>query len=120
MLMQADKSLNEYVVHDLLSQIRGITSRAMFGGYGIYKNGKIFAIIADGELYFKVGDSNKADYQKHDSKPFVYDAHGKQMEMSYWQLPQEIMDNKDKVAIWVEKSLAVAKESKKRKKSSQS
>jgi len=104
MLMQADKSLNEYVVHDLLSQIRGITSRAMFGGYGIYKNGKIFAIIADGELYFKVGDSNKADYQKHDSKPFVYDAHGKQMEMSYWQLPQEIMDNKDKVAIWVEKS----------------
>ena len=114
--MQADKSLNEYVVNDLLAGIAGITSRAMFGGYGIYKNGKIFALIADGELYFKVGDSNRADYEKHGSKPFVYDAHGKAMEMSYWQLPQEIMDNKDKVATWVEKSLAVAREGKKKKK----
>src|SRR3989338_4322241 len=114
-MAQADKSLNEYVVDDLLAGIPGIASRAMFGGYGIYKNGKIFAIIADGELYFKVGDSNRADYQKHGSKPFVYDAQGKQMEMSYWQLPQKIMDNKDKVAIWVEKSLAVSKEKRQKK-----
>ncbi|KKW22038.1 MAG: TfoX domain-containing protein [Parcubacteria group bacterium GW2011_GWA2_51_12] len=115
-MAQADKSLNEYVVHDLLVGIAGITSRAMFGGYGIYKNGKIFAIIADGELYFKVGDGNRADYEKYGSKPFVYEAQGKQMAMSYWQLPQEMMENKDQVELWVERSLAAQKETKKPKK----
>ena len=111
--MQADKSLNEYVMRDLLDGLSGITSRAMFGGYGIYKNGKIFAIIADGQLYFKVGDNNRSDYEKYASAPFTYMNHGKPMQMSYWQLPQEIMDSKDQIEVWIEKSLSVGKKKKK-------
>ncbi len=68
--MKRDQSFHDYVVQDLLEKESGITSRAMFGGWGIYKNGLIFAINSDGELYFKVGDSNRADFEKVGSHPY--------------------------------------------------
>jgi TfoX/Sxy family transcriptional regulator of competence genes len=43
----AMKQYCEYVVHDVLGHIKGITARAMFGGYGLYLDGAIFGIIAD-------------------------------------------------------------------------
>ena len=41
------ESFHEYVIGDVLGHISGITSRKMFGGYGIYLDGVIFAIITD-------------------------------------------------------------------------
>ena len=38
----------EWVTGDLLAQMSGVTARAMFGGYGVYKDGVIFGIIVDG------------------------------------------------------------------------
>lgn len=112
--MASDKGFHDYLLHDVFADIDGITSRAMFGGYGIYKNSVIFAIIAEGKLYFKVGEGNKADYEAHGSKPFVYVGHnGKPYEMSYWELPTDILENKDKLLLWVEKSFAVKSKSKK-------
>lgn len=40
---------------DLLSPWAKVTARKMFGGYGIYRQGKMFAIIVDDTLYFKSG-----------------------------------------------------------------
>ncbi len=50
--MHAKNSFDDYVVHDVLGHIDGISARAMFGGHGIYKDGVIFAIIAYDELFF--------------------------------------------------------------------
>lgn len=95
---------------DLFGDFPGVSSRAMFGGWGIYKHGKIFAIIVDGELYFKVGDSNKNDFEERGSHPFVYESNGKQVMMSYWLLPEEVMENHDELSEWIGKSLATHKE----------
>lgn len=104
----SDKSFFEYVVGDVLSDIDGITSRAMFGGWGIYKDGKIFAIIADGKLYFKVGDINRRDFEKRGSGPFTYMGKGgKPYAMSYWELPEDVMENKVEISDWIEKSVSV-------------
>ncbi len=114
-----DKTEQEYlkfVKEDVLSKIRGITSRAMFGGYGIYKNGVIFAIIAESNLYFKVGDLNIDDYKELDSEPFVYVGKNRQITMSYWLVPEEIIYDVDLIEEWVEKSVAVGQDSKKKKK----
>ena len=66
----------EYIL-DLLSSCDSITSRAMFGGYGIYKNGVIFGIIAHDELYFKVDQFNIELYKKHQSEAFTFKTHSK-------------------------------------------
>ena len=80
--------------------------------WGIPKR-NFFALIAEGVLYFKVDETNMADYAKHSSKPFVYDIKGKLMTMNYLELPDAIMENEEKLHAWVEKSVQVAKQAKK-------
>lgn len=110
-------SFHEFVLNDLLGPIGGITSRAMFGGYSFYKDGVIFAIIAEGQLYFKVDDSNRAQYEAAGSGPFVYSSRdGRDMTMAYWQLPDEIIDNPEELQVWVQQSVEVSKNTKSKKK----
>jgi len=112
-MLDKNKDFHDYVMNDLLSGVPGVSSRAMFGGYGIYKNSKIFAIIAEGKLYFKVGDSNRADYERAGSNPFRYTMpNGKVFEMAYWELPADALEDRDSILKWVEKSLAVKAEKK--------
>ncbi len=108
---------HDFVMQDLFADIPGVTSRAMFGGYGLYKNGIIFAIIADGRLYFKVNDANRADYKQAGSKPFTYTMPGKKpMTMSYWELPEDVMEDREKIGTWVRRAVqaSVTEKSKKR------
>ena len=110
-----DDSFHEYVMSEVFRDIDGIASRHMFGGWGIYKEGVFFALIGDGQLYFKVGGSNQSDYEKYGSEPFVYTGHnGKDVILSYWQLPTEIMEGKDELVKWIEKSAGATKNSKKK------
>ena len=105
-----------YVIEDVLRDISGITSRAMFGGYGIYRDGIIFALIAFNQLYFKVGKINRADYVAMGSEPFIYEfKNHKKTTMPYWLVPDEIMQDKEKVEEWVNKSVEVSRTSKKKK-----
>ena len=102
-------SFVDYVVSDLLGGLGGVRARAMFGGYGVYKDDTIFAIIVDDELYFKVGDLNRKDYEKRGSEPFVYVAKGnKRLAMSYWKVPAEAMEDLQVLEEWAEKSLRVS------------
>ena len=108
--MKRDAGFYEWVLHDLFNGIRGITSRSMFGGYGFYLNGAIFGIIADGRLYFKTDESAMADFKKHGSQPFRYSAKDRtQVTMGYWELPEEIMEDRDKLIAWVKRAAATSK-----------
>ena len=42
-----------------------ITSRKMFGGYGIFESGVMFALVnAEGGIYLKINDSNISQFKK--------------------------------------------------------
>ena len=98
----------EYVTEDLLSPLERVTARAMFGGFGIYKDGVIFGIIVDDELYFKVDETNRAEYEAIASKPFVYSAKGgKKMTMSYWNIPSDVLEDADELMRLARKSYAI-------------
>lgn len=99
--MAKKNSFVEYVVHDMMGHIPGITSRAMFGGYGLYLDGKIFAVIADDEVYLKTADEAIGAFELYGSHPFTYEAKGKKMQMKYWLLPQEIADDPEQLRDWV-------------------
>ena len=114
-------SFVNYVVEDLLSDLGPVQARAMFGGYGIYYENKIFAIIVDDRLYFKVSDSNRKDYEKTESQPFTYTAKNKKrVAMSYWEVPGDVLDDKLEILDWAKKSIHIQnqpKSAKNRKKS---
>lgn len=104
-----------YVLDDVLGELDGISHRAMFGGYGIYRHGTIFAIVADDQLYFKVGTNNRDAYEAHGSAPFTYQkGDGKQAVMSYWLVPEEIQSDPEQIAEWAKQSLEVSLQSKKK------
>jgi len=88
-------------IMDKLSPIGGIRSRAMFGGYGIFYEGSMFALIAEDTLYFKVNESNRAMYKKAQSKPFP---HG----ISYWEVPAEVIEENSKLLDWANLSIGIA------------
>ncbi len=101
------KDYIQYVL-DLLAHCDSITARAMFGGYGIYKNGVIFAIIAHDELYFKVDESNIELYKKHGSEAFTFETKGKVSKMSYWKVPLLIMEDEVQLQDWVDQSYHIS------------
>ena len=108
----SSKAYKDYICNDILGHISGIHSRAMFGGYGIYREGLIFAIIVTNQLYFKVDDTNKGDYEQLESQPFTYHGKGKPIQMSYWEVPESVMEDPEKVEEWMTVSLAISEKKK--------
>jgi DNA transformation protein len=96
----------EYVVHDVLADMQGITSRAMFGGHAIYKEGKIFLLIIDDELYAKANESTKDFFEARGSHRFSYtNKHGKVFTMNYYVVPEEVMEQRDECGEWMSMAL---------------
>ena len=106
--MNSSKEYLEYIM-EKLSPIGGVKSRAMFGGYGIFHDGSMFALISEDSLYFKVDDSNRDIYEKAGSRKFE---HG----ISYWEVPIEILEDNDRLYEWANLSLVIAHEAAKKKK----
>lgn len=99
-----------------LNQVAPVTSRAMFGGYGIYTNGIMFALIAHDLLYFKVDDSNRENFLALGMAPFTYEGKGKPITMSYYQLPNSIWQEPALLMEWIETSAAIARRTRKKRK----
>jgi DNA transformation protein len=77
----------------------------MFGGHGLYRNGKMFAIVVEGELFFKVTEATRADFEERGLQPFTYDRKGKRVALSYYQAPPECLDDSRPMVDWAKKSL---------------
>ena len=102
----SDDFLN-YVV-DQLSGWGAVSVRRMFGGAGLYREGKMFGLIADDVAYLKVADSNRADYVKAGSSPFMpYPKKGKTAVMSYYEIPPEILEDRVELAQWAQRSFEI-------------
>lgn len=76
----------------------------------------MFGLIADDVLYYKVGAGNQADYEEAGSEPFTYSGKSKPIQMSYWQLPEDVMEDADDLRDWTLKAFDVALKAKKPKK----
>ncbi len=104
----ADIWFTDYVLEQL-ALFGGVTARRMFGGEGLFKGGLMFALIADGELFFKVDDSNRPDFEAVKSQPFTYaKKEGKTASLSYWYVPEDIIEDPDALNGWATKAYAVA------------
>ncbi|QFR38918.1 hypothetical protein A9Q91_01650 [Candidatus Gracilibacteria bacterium 28_42_T64] len=105
----------EYFIHDQLEDDPSFSYRSMFGGYGIYRYGKIFSILLGNQLYFKVGENNRQDYLDYGSEAFKYKKKtGVVGVMSYYELPEDVMENRELLFEWIEKSLSVETKTKKK------
>lgn len=101
---------NEYVDYLLeLMQPFGIaTARPMFGGFGVFKEGRIFAIIVSDVLYFKTDDVNRHRFETIGLGPFTYIANEKVMTMSYHRAPDDALENPHVMSEWARDAFEAA------------
>jgi DNA transformation protein len=85
-------------VLDQLADLRGLTCRAMFGGYGLSCNGTFFGIIHKGRLYFKVTPTSVKRYKAHGMKPFC--PNPKQTLKSFYEVPVDVVENTEELTDW--------------------
>lgn len=104
--MPVSRTYHDYVI-DQMRKISAVSSRAMFGGYAIYSNGVAFAILDDDHLYFKTGDSNRADYVSAGMQP--WDPYGDgRVSFSNFEVPESVLEDPAELADWAQKAIAVA------------
>src|SRR5690349_14744404 len=85
-------------VHDRLALLGEITSRALFGGHGLYWRETIFAIVFRGRLYFKVDDESKGDFLARGMGPFR--PNERQTLKSYYEVPPDVLADPELLLSW--------------------
>ena len=111
--MRSSETFREFVLEQLAG-VRGLRAQAMFGGVGLYANDVFFGIVAADTLYFKVDDTNRRDYEVAGSRAFKpYD--DRAMTMPYYNVPADVLEDRDALALWATRAVAVAVRSKKKK-----
>ncbi len=96
-------------VTEALEEFGPVDTRRMFGGAGVFRDGLMFGLIADEQLYFKVDDENRPDFEREDCPPFVYETKtGKKTVMSYSLAPERLYDDPEEMAGWAHGAFAAA------------
>jgi DNA transformation protein and related proteins len=96
-------------VQDLLSEFGPVSIRNMFGGAGIYADGVMFAILVDDTLYLKADALSARDFAAEGNGPFTYRPKGRApVAMSYWEVPERLLDDPEELVAWARRAHAVA------------
>jgi DNA transformation protein and related proteins len=97
----------EFVLESL-QPLGGVSARRMFGGYGIYKDGLMFALVADDQLYLKADEGNRAAFEANGLTAFTYSGRGRPIQMSYYEAPSEGLDDPEILCDWAGQAYAAA------------
>ena len=105
-------AVSDEYVDFVLEQIEGageVLPKRMFGGVGLYLDGLFFALVAADVLYFKVDDDNRADFEAAGMGAFR-PYKNKNTTMSYYEVPIDVLENRQELARWSQKALQAARQ----------
>jgi len=103
----ADKSAQE--LQEGLTPLGDIRIRKMFGGYGVFEEDSMFALVdSQGSIFFKVDETNVQLFEAVGSQK-----HGR---MPYYQVPEHVLEDEKVLQEWAQTSITISKKTKKKKK----
>jgi DNA transformation protein len=92
-------------LQDNLASLGDIRLRNMFGGYGVFMEDTMFALVdSSGTVFFKVDDSNLSLYEDAGSEK-----HGR---MPYYRVPGNVLGDEETLLKWAQISINVSKKAK--------
>jgi DNA transformation protein and related proteins len=81
-------------IRELFEPVGRVTLRRMLGGQGVYLDGLIFALEADGAVFMKTDEVNRPRFEALGARPFTYLKQEKEAVLtSYWSLPDAAFDD---------------------------
>jgi len=95
-------------LHEVFSELGAITIRRMFGGYGVYHDGVMFALVADDALYLKSDAQTDALFEARNLGRFQYPKNGRMVSLSYYEAPEEIFNEPEQATAWARRAFEAA------------
>ena len=96
-------------IEEMFQALGPVTIKRMFGGKGIYHEGRILALEVDGEILLKADAQSGPDFEAAGSRQWFYEGkQGKPVKMPYWSIPDEAFDDLDEMGIWVRRAYEAA------------
>ncbi len=96
-------------LEELFAPFAVVSVRRMFSGHGVYFDDLCFALSIGGGVYLKVDAETQADFAAVGSRPFVYSARGREVQVGYWLLPPAAFDDEDALRRWASLAFAAAR-----------
>jgi DNA transformation protein len=96
------------LVVEQLRPFGAVTVRSMFGGWGIYRDGVFFALVADDTLYFKSDDENRAQFERASPGPFTFEKKGETVVTHYFAVPEDAFEDPQVMKRWARLGYAAA------------
>ncbi len=97
-----DSVISAELLVEKLAPIGGVSSKKMFGGHGLFHEGKMFGLIdSKGGSFMKADDSNRDGFIEKGSHQ-----HSK---MPYYSIPLDVFNDQDTFIEWAKVSIAISK-----------
>jgi len=94
--------MSEYLdyIKDSFAGLGVVTAKRMFGGHGIYYDGTMIALVSDDMLYLKADAQTAPLFKEKELAQFAYQREGKMVALSYFQAPEEVLDDPAGMCEW--------------------
>ncbi|MEO7402203.1 MAG: TfoX/Sxy family protein [Burkholderiales bacterium] len=97
----------DYVI-ELLGPFGTVSAKRMFGGWGVYLDGLMFALVAREGLWLKADEINRGEFQAARCEIFAYERGGAQATLAYYRPPDEAMEAAGALVPWARSAYAAA------------
>ncbi|MBU2895415.1 TfoX/Sxy family DNA transformation protein [Vibrio hepatarius] len=96
----------------LFDQLGHIKSRSMFGGFGIFADDTMFALVVNDKLHIRADDKLASQFQYEGLTPYVYKKRGFPVVTKYFALTKDVSSCQDRALSLAQSALEVAKKEK--------
>jgi len=106
--MVASAAFAEFL-REQLEPLGHVTMRRMFGKTGVFCDGVMLGMVTQNTFYVRVDDQNRATFKEAESSPPLnYEKRGCTIDLSFWCVPERVMDEPDELVAWARAALAAA------------
>ena len=105
--MPNDAAYVTYVI-ELMQPIGPVQAKRMFGGHGIFLEDLMFGLVTDNILYLKADNESENEFISQGLEAFSYQKQGKTQTLSYYQAPEESLEDSDEMYVWANKAYGAA------------
>jgi DNA transformation protein len=97
----------DYVM-ELFGPFGTVRTRRMFGGYGVFLDGLMFAIVSEDMLYLKADEMNRIEFEQAGCEIFGYARKGKRATLGFFCAPGDAMESPELMLPWARTAYAAA------------
>jgi DNA transformation protein len=106
--MAVTASYRQYVA-DQLAPLGEVEIKRMFGGVGLYFDGKMFGLVDDDTVFLRVDDASRDAFVKR-AMPALRPVRKEPSKVSrnYYQLPVEVLEDSEELLVWARRAIVAA------------